>query len=173
MKRICVYGKGGIGKSTAVSNLAAAMAQAGKRVAVVGCDPKADSTRGLMGRRIPTVLGQLKTGAPSRTDRVAMGKYDRTEEQDMQIVSRVHELAERYGVKMSQIAIAWHWAKGVASPIIGATKAVYFDDAVGALAVKLTAEDIDWLEEPYLPHRIVGTIDHNPADGMMLLDEKK
>ena len=109
----------------------------------------------------------------SRTDRVAMGKYDRTKEQDMQIVSRVHELAKRYGVKMSQIAIAWHWAKGVASPIIGATKAVYFDDAVGALAVKLTAEDIDWLEEPYLPHRIVGTIDHNPADGMMLLDEKK
>ena len=54
MKRICVYGKGGIGKSTAVSNLAAAMAQAGKRVAVVGCDPKADSTRSLMGRRIPT-----------------------------------------------------------------------------------------------------------------------
>lgn len=62
MKRICVYGKGGIGKSTAVSNLAAAMAQAGKRVAVVGCDPKADSTRSLMGRRIPTVLDQLKTG---------------------------------------------------------------------------------------------------------------
>ena len=109
----------------------------------------------------------------SKTDRVAMGKYDRTEEQDMQIVSRVHELAKRYGVKMSQIAIAWHWAKGVASPIIGATKAVYFDDAVGALAVKLTAEDIDWLEEPYLPHRIVGAIDHNPADGVMLLDEKK
>ena len=63
MKRICVYGKGGIGKSTAVSNLAAAMALAGTRVAVVGCDPKADSTRSLMGRRIPTVLDQLKTGA--------------------------------------------------------------------------------------------------------------
>ena len=64
MKRICVYGKGGIGKSTTVCNLAAAMAQAGKRVAVVGCDPKADSTRCLMGRRIPTVLDQLKTGVP-------------------------------------------------------------------------------------------------------------
>ena len=64
MKRICVYGKGGIGKSTAVSNLAAAMAQAGKRVAVVGCDPKADSTRGLMGRRIPTVLGDRLHGQP-------------------------------------------------------------------------------------------------------------
>lgn len=109
----------------------------------------------------------------SRTDRVAMGKYDRTEEQDMQIVSRVHELAERYGVKMSQIAIAWHMAKGVAAPIIGATKANYFDDAVGALAIKLTAEDIACLEEPYLPHQIVGAIDHNPADGVMLLDEKK
>lgn len=88
-------------------------------------------------------------------------------------MNRVHELAERFGVKMSQIAIAWHWAKGIAAPIIGATKAAYFDDAVGALAVILTAEDIAWLEEPYLPHRIVGAIDHNPADGVMLLDEKK
>lgn len=109
----------------------------------------------------------------SQTDRVAMGKYDRTEEQDMQIVLRIQELAERCGVKMQQIALAWHWAKGVASPIIGATKARYLDDAVGALAVKLTAEDIAYLEEPYLPHRVVGAIDRNPADGVMLLDEKK
>lgn len=109
----------------------------------------------------------------SKTDRVAMGKYDHTEEQDMQIVQRVSELAERYSVKMQQIALAWHWAKGVASPIIGATKASYFDDASGAFDVKLTKEDIAYLEELYLPHRIVGAIDHNPADGVMLLDEKK
>ena len=109
----------------------------------------------------------------SHTDRVAIGKYDRTEEQDMQIVSRVAELAERYGVKMQQIALAWHWAKGVASPIVGATKARYLDDAAGALSVKLTAEDIAYLEEPYVPHRIVGAIDHNPAEGTILLDEKK
>ena len=109
----------------------------------------------------------------SKTDRVAMGKYDRTEEQDMQIVQRVHKLSERYGVKMSQIALAWHWAKGVASPIIGATKASYLDDAVGALSVKLSNEDISFLEEPYLPHRIVGAIDSNPPDGVILLDEKK
>ena len=109
----------------------------------------------------------------SRTDRVAMGKYDRTEEQDMQIVERVHELAGRYGVKMQQIALAWHWAKGVASPIIGATKASYFDDAAGALAVKLTEADMAYLEEPYVPHSIVGAIDKNPAEGVMLLDEKK
>ena len=68
-------------------------------------------------------------------------------------------------MKMQQIALAWHWAKGVASPIIGATKARYLDDAVGALAVKLTAEDIAYLEESYLPHRVVGGIDQNPADG--------
>lgn len=109
----------------------------------------------------------------SKTDRVAMGKYDRTEEQDMQIVSRVAELAARYGVKMQQITLAWHWAKGVAAPIVGATKACYLDDAVGAFQVKLTTEDIAYLEEPYVPHRVVGAIDHNPADGVILLDEKK
>lgn len=108
----------------------------------------------------------------SRTDRVAMGKYDSTEEQDMKIVQRVHELAERHGVKMQQIALAWHWAKGVASPIIGATKASHFDDAVGALDVKLSAEEVAYLEEPYVPHRIIGAIDHNPAEGVILLDKK-
>ena len=61
----------------------------------------------------------------SKTDRVAMGKYDRTESQDMQIVSRVAALAKQYGVNMQQIALAWHWAKGVASPIVGATKSYY------------------------------------------------
>ena len=80
-----------------------------------------------------------------------MGKYDRTEEQDMQIVARVHELAERYGVKMQEIALAWHWAKGVASPIVGATKARYLDDAAASLSVKLTDEDVAYLEVPYAP----------------------
>ena len=109
----------------------------------------------------------------SRTDRVAMGKYDRTEEQDMRIVERVRALAEKRGVKMQQIALAWHWAKGVASPIVGATKASYLEDAAGALEIRLTDEEIAGLEEPYLPHRVVGAIDHNPPDGVLLLDEKK
>lgn len=56
----------------------------------------------------------------SRTDRVAMGKYDHTEQQDMEIVKRVDKLAQKYGVKMQQIALAWHFAKGVSAPIIGA-----------------------------------------------------
>lgn len=62
MKKICIYGKGGIGKSTTACNLAAALAEMGKQVAVVGCDPKADSTRCIMGYRIPTVLENLKNG---------------------------------------------------------------------------------------------------------------
>lgn len=107
-----------------------------------------------------------------RTDRVAMGKYDDSEVNDMKIVTRVHELAQKYHVKMQQIALAWEWAKGVASPIVGATKAKYLDDAVQALDVHLTPEDIAYLEEPYLPHRIVGAIDHNPPQGVTLLDKK-
>lgn len=108
-----------------------------------------------------------------KTDRVAKGKYDRMEKQDILIVQRVHELAEKYQCKMSQIAIAWQWAKGIASPIIGATKTQYLDDAVGALNISLTSEDIDYLEELYVPHPIVGAIDKNPEQGVMLLDEKK
>ena len=109
----------------------------------------------------------------SRTDRVAMGKYDKMEAQDMQIVARVQELSEKYHCKMSQIAIAWQWAKGIAAPIIGATKAAYFDDAVGAFDIKLTNDDIAYLEEMYVPHPIVGAINQNPAQGVVLLDEKK
>ena len=59
MKKICIYGKGGIGKSTTVSNVAAALSKTGLKVAVVGCDPKADSTRNIVGDRIPTVLDML------------------------------------------------------------------------------------------------------------------
>lgn len=109
----------------------------------------------------------------SKTDRVAKGKYDSMEKQDMKIVTRVHELSEKYNCKMSQIALAWQWAKGIASPIIGATKTGYLDDAVGALNVKLTDSDIAYLEEMYVPHPIVGAINHNPDAGVILLDEKK
>lgn len=108
-----------------------------------------------------------------QTDRVAMGKYDRMEQEDIQIVKRVQELAGKYNCQMSQIAIAWQWAKGVTSPIIGATKTRYLDDAAGALNIKLTPEDVSYLEELYVPHPVVGAIDHNPEQGVMLIDEKK
>ena len=73
MIRVAVYGKGGIGKSTTVTNVAAAMANMGLKVAVVGCDPKADTTRCLTGRRIPTVLDRLKTSTQASMAVVGYG----------------------------------------------------------------------------------------------------
>ncbi|HAT54444.1 MAG TPA: aldo/keto reductase [Lactobacillus sp.] len=109
----------------------------------------------------------------SQTDLVARGKYDHTKESDSKISQRVSELAKKYNVSMAQIAIAWLWAKGVASPIIGATKGKYLQDAAGAVDVHLTDTDIDYLEELYMPHKIVGAIDQNPPEGVMLLDADK
>ncbi len=94
----------------------------------------------------------------SKTDQVAIAKYDSTQKTDTNIVQRVNELAEKYGVTMTQIALAWQFAKGITSPIIGATKTEYLDDAAGSLKVSLSKEDITYLEEQYIPHRIVGAI---------------
>ncbi|WP_289097973.1 aldo/keto reductase [uncultured Bifidobacterium sp.] len=108
----------------------------------------------------------------SETDPVLRGKYDNAKSDDMRIIARVNELAHKHGVKMSQIALAWLWAKSVAAPIVGATKASYLADAAAALDVALTPEEIAYLEEPYTPHRVVGAIDHNPPQGTVLLDAK-
>lgn len=94
----------------------------------------------------------------SKTDKVAIAKYDRTQQIDREIVVRVNDIAQKYGVTMTQVALAWQLAKGVASPIIGATKTQYLDDAVGALKVSLTKDDIAYLEELYIPHVIMGAI---------------
>ena len=68
----------------------------------------------------------------------------------------MEEVAQKYGATMTQTALAWQFAKGVAAPIIGATKEKYLDDAAGAFSVALTQEDVNYLEELYLPHRVVG-----------------
>ncbi|HHX12842.1 MAG TPA: aldo/keto reductase [Clostridiales bacterium] len=94
----------------------------------------------------------------SQTDKTAISKYDSTQEADYNIVLRVNELAEKHNGTMTQIALAWQYAKGVTSPIIGATKAKYFDDAVGALDIKLSEDDVAYLDELYIPHKIVGAI---------------
>lgn len=60
MRRIAVYGKGGIGKSTTVGNVSAALAERGLKVIQIGCDPKADSTRAVAGRKVPTVLETMR-----------------------------------------------------------------------------------------------------------------
>lgn len=94
----------------------------------------------------------------SQTDKTAASKYDSTQEADYGIVLRVNELAKKYDVTMTQISLAWHFAKGVTAPIIGATKVKYLDDAVVSLNVKLTDDDIAYLEEQYIPHKIVGAL---------------
>ena len=107
------------------------------------------------------------------TDTTMANKYDHDRAIDMPVIERVAKIAADHDVPMAQIALAWHWAKGVSSPIIGATKAAHLEDAAKALDIQLSAEDVAYLEEAYVPHRIVGAIDHNPAEGVMLLDEKK
>ena len=93
----------------------------------------------------------------AETDRVAVSKYGSTAETDRQVVNRVAEIAEKHGVPRVQVALAWLLQKDpVVAPIIGATKTKHLENAVGALAVKLAGEDVAYLEEPYVPHRIVG-----------------
>lgn len=93
----------------------------------------------------------------AQTDQIAVGKYDATADTDRQIVERVAELAAKHEAPRSQIALAWLLQKTpVAAPIIGATKFSHLEEAVGALAVKLTADEVAYLEAPYVPHRIVG-----------------
>src|SRR5687767_9682192 len=93
----------------------------------------------------------------SETDQIAKSKYEATAETDRQVVERVAELAEKHGVPRTHIALAWLLQKApVTAPIVGATKIAHLEEAVGALSVKLTQEEVDYLEEPYAPHRIVG-----------------
>lgn len=99
----------------------------------------------------------------SETDKVAHRKYDSTKDEDYPIVLRVHELAEKYHVTMTQVALAWLYAKGIASPIVGITKTKYLDDAVQAVNLTLSEEDIAYLDELYQPHKIVGANYSNPV----------
>ena len=92
-----------------------------------------------------------------RVDKCGAVQNDYIIEADREIVRRVWELAERHGVSTSQIAMAWNFSKPVVtSPLIGASKTKYVDDAIAALDLKLTADEIAYLEEPYVPHNQYG-----------------
>ena len=94
----------------------------------------------------------------SHTDRVAHGKYDGTEATDRKIAASIAEIAEKYGVSMTQVTLAWHFKKGIASPVIGATKEKYLDDAAGAFDLQLTDEDVAAIDAHYLPHVVMGAL---------------
>lgn len=93
----------------------------------------------------------------AQTDQILKSKYGSTEETDKAVVERVAEVAEKRGAQRVHIALAWLLQKEpVAAPIVGATKASHLEDAIGALDVKLTPEEVSYLEEPYVPHRVIG-----------------
>lgn len=93
----------------------------------------------------------------AETDQIQKMKYDAYAEPDGQIVARVAETAQKYGSTRVHVALAWLLQKEpVTAPIVGATKISHLEDAIGALSLQLTAEDIAYMEEPYIPHRIVG-----------------
>lgn len=94
----------------------------------------------------------------SQTDKVIRAKYDKSKENDLETIARVAELAERLGVSMSEIALAWHFAKGVSAPIVGATNEKHFDAAVRSVDLVLSAEDVKFLEEPYRAHEVTGAL---------------
>jgi len=110
----------------------------------------------------PLASGRLtrdwsETTLRSKTDQIQRSKYDATADADRVVVERVAEVAEKHGVPRIHIALAWLLSKEtVTSPIIGATKISHLEDAVGSLSVKLTDEEVAFLEEPYVPHAVVG-----------------
>ncbi len=81
-------------------------------------------------------------------------RYDRTEEADRRIAREIYALSEKYNCTMTQICLAWQYAKGVASPVIGVTKMKYIEDAVNCFDTELTAEDMKRLDALYIPHPI-------------------
>jgi aryl-alcohol dehydrogenase-like predicted oxidoreductase len=98
-------------------------------------------------------------GGTKRTDADPFGKtlYSRTEEADKAVVDRLGEVAKARGVSQAQVALAWMMQKpAIAGPIVGATKAHHLEDAAAAVTLKLSADEMKALEEPYVAHPVLG-----------------
>lgn len=110
----------------------------------------------------PLARGRLagrSTDASTRaqTDKTANALYDRSQEQDEAVITAVRAVAERHGRPPAQIAYAWVASRpGITAPIVGISKLHQFDDAVAALEVKLSGEDVALMEAPYHPKPIAG-----------------
>jgi aryl-alcohol dehydrogenase-like predicted oxidoreductase len=112
----------------------------------------------------PLARGRL-TRAPdvkterSESDRFGSYLFRKTAEADRLVIERVGEIAAARGLPRAQVALAWVLAKpAVTAPIVGATRPEHLDDAAAAVEVKLSAEEIARLEEPYIPHAVVGFV---------------
>ena len=99
--------------------------------------------------------GDFGDTSRARTDDFAHEMY--YSEADFVVADRAVQLAARLGAKPTQVALAWLLAQpGVTAPIVGASKLSHLDDAIESLKLKLSAEDIAFVEEPYRPHRVLG-----------------
>jgi aryl-alcohol dehydrogenase (NADP+) len=119
----------------------------------VGVIPWSPLARGfLAGNRRKEDFGETSR---ARTDQFAHDLY--YSDADFAVADRTVQLAQRLSVKPTQIALAWLLSKpAVTAPIVGASKLVHLDDAVDALTLKLSPEDIAFVEEPYQPHSVLG-----------------
>lgn len=101
-----------------------------------------------------------ETSARLEKDAYAKFKYDKTAESDNLIIERVMEIAEKKGVSMTEVSLAWLLTK-VTSPVVGATKRSHVDGGVKAVDLVLSEEEIDCLEELYVPHALAGVMAQN------------
>lgn len=112
----------------------------------------------LAGGRLSKAPGE--TSKRLQEDSYAKFKYDATAGQDGVIIGRVMELAEKHGVSMTEISLAWLLSK-VTAPVVGATKQHHIEGAAKAVDLILTEEETAYLEEPYVPHALVGVMAQN------------
>ena len=108
----------------------------------------------------PLARGRLARAWDEVTERSSTDEFGKSlylAESDRTVVERVAQVAEDRGIPMAQVALAWMYSKSVVTaPIVGATKMHHLEDAVAAIDVQLTPEEIAALEEPYVPHPVVG-----------------
>ena len=91
------------------------------------------------------------------TDKIAVSIYENGKENDMPIIQRIKEIADKRNITMAQVSMAWLLSKKyVSSPVIGCTKIKQLEDLISAVKIKLTEDEIKYLEELYKPHKPVG-----------------
>ena len=108
------------------------------------------------------VKPKTETSKRLQSDTFAQRKYGASAAQDDVIIDRVAELAQRRGLTRTQVALGWLLSK-TAAPVVGATKLRHIEEAVSAVGVSLSPEETAYLEEPYVPHKLVGVMEFNHA----------
>jgi aryl-alcohol dehydrogenase-like predicted oxidoreductase len=118
----------------------------------IGMLPWSPLARGRLAR-----AWQAESTKRFETDQFGKSMYSRTEEDDHTVIDKLGEVAEKRGVPRAQVALAWLLARpAVSSPIVGATKPNHLADAVAALSLRLSPQEVSALEAPYAPHPVLG-----------------